>query len=178
MDNMDEKVNPDKKSRLYLLTWAWSGACVFFMLLSIFVYFRGISGLPYLLWGEKTISIEAITQKEGNLFIASLEENRLSAHLRPSPARLLEDGKSLDRPNANRNELKTKGKGRYVFLENSLYFSSSDNSSPLTNGRTYTIRFPLILWEEAVYGITILLIAGVILAAIFTTNNEPDTQNA
>ncbi len=165
---MEENGFPKKKSTLIQLTWAWSATCVFFMLLSILVYYRGISGLPYFIWGEKNISTPAITQKEGYLFIASLENNRLSADLRPSPAILLENGKRLDRPNASRNEIKNKGKGRYIFLENNLYFSTSDNSGPITNGRTYTIRFPLILWEEVVYGITILLIAGVILAAIVT----------
>jgi hypothetical protein len=164
----------EKKSNFYLRTMVWSVTCIVFLFLSAIVHYRGVSGLPYFLWGEKTISQDVITYKEGNLYIADLGDNRLSSHLRPSPGRLLEDGEKLGPANANRNEIKSKGKGRYVFLDNNLYFSSSNNSNPMINDRIYQIQYPLILWEEAVYGITLVLIAGIIAAAILAAGPQRD----
>ena len=166
----------EKKSFLYLLTMAWSLACVLFLVLSAIVHYRGISGLPYFLWGEKKISQPTITYKEGNLYVADLGDNRLSSHLHPSAGRLFEDGEKLGPANANRSEIRSKGKGRYVFLEENLYFSSSNNSNPITNGRIYSIKYPLILWEEAVYGITLILIAGVIAIAILAAGSTQNEQ--
>lgn len=161
---MDDKIN--RKQLLHKITWCWSIVTVMFLLLSIYVYFRGITGMPILFWGEKALPKEVMSYREGNLYIAELSDNRLSSHLRPSPARLLEDGKRLAPANAARSEIRSKGKGRYTFLDDRLYFSTSDNSDPITNGKVYAIRYPLILWEEAVYVVTSFLVIGIILAAL------------
>jgi len=52
---------------------------------------------------------------------------------------LLEDGKPLAFPHTNHNEIRRLGGGRYSHWDNYLLFSTSDNSSPLSNGRRYSV---------------------------------------
>ncbi len=62
-------------------------------------------------------------------------------------ARLYEDDKLLGPANSDRQEIVTKGGGRFqVFRDNTSFFgpvlllSTSDNSNPNTNGRKYHLR--------------------------------------
>ena len=67
-----------------------------------------------------------------------------------SPVVLLEDGRELGPAHAFRAELQRSGKGAFLHWGAVLYFSSSDNSDPRTNGRTYQVAggvgLPLILY--------------------------------
>lgn len=54
-----------------------------------------------------------------------------------STLRLFENGVELTLPHAGHQDIRTLGKGRFSHWGNTLYFSASDNSNPLTNGRTY-----------------------------------------
>ncbi|MEI6503638.1 MAG: tetratricopeptide repeat protein, partial [Armatimonadota bacterium] len=55
---------------------------------------------------------------------------------------LLEDGKPLGPAHSLHQLIRDEGKGRYSHWgRTGLYFSSSDNSDPLTNGRQYTYYF-------------------------------------
>lgn len=58
-----------------------------------------------------------------------------------SPLVLLEDLRALPYGHALHADIRQKGGGRYSHWQNSLLFSSSDNSDPNKNGRGYTIRF-------------------------------------
>ena len=58
----------------------------------------------------------------------------------PSMCVLLEDGKPLGPPRALHADIRKKGRGRYShWTQRTLYFSTSDNSDPRTNGRKYTL---------------------------------------
>src|SRR5712692_8565355 len=59
---------------------------------------------------------------------------------RHSPLILLEDGKSLGDGHDLHRLILDEGAGRYSFWKGNLYFSTSDNSDPNSNGRAYTIE--------------------------------------
>lgn len=53
---------------------------------------------------------------------------------------LFEDGKPLGPPRSAHEDIRKKGHGRYShWTREQLYFSTSDNSDPRTNGRTYAV---------------------------------------
>jgi hypothetical protein len=54
---------------------------------------------------------------------------------------LLEDGVPLGPPHTIHEEIRTRGEGRYSHWNDALWFSSSDNSDPRSNGRLYQIAF-------------------------------------
>ena len=56
------------------------------------------------------------------------------------PVRVYEDGKPLPSPDAMHDDIRKDGLGRYSVWGKSLYFSTSDNSDPVTNGRVYELR--------------------------------------
>ncbi len=59
------------------------------------------------------------------------------------PVALLEDGQPLLLPSDNHSEISEVGMGRYSIwrANNTIYFSSSDNSDPRTNGRKYELQW-------------------------------------
>jgi hypothetical protein len=59
-----------------------------------------------------------------------------------SPVILLEDGMPLRMPHALHSDIRQLGAGRYSHWKSVLIFSSSDNSNPNENGRTYKIIIP------------------------------------
>lgn len=56
-----------------------------------------------------------------------------------SPLRLLENGQPIGQPHSSHHDIRTIGGGRYSHWNNHILFSTSDNSDPNTNGRTYSI---------------------------------------
>lgn len=62
-----------------------------------------------------------------------------------SKVTVLEDGQPLGPAHSSHDEIRTLGGGRYSHwgaANDILFFSTSDNSSPLENGRTYSVAFP------------------------------------
>lgn len=55
-----------------------------------------------------------------------------------SKLRLFENGVELGPAHSNHHDIRTFGLGQFSHWGNTLYFSTSDNSDPLTNGRKYT----------------------------------------
>lgn len=55
-----------------------------------------------------------------------------------SQLRLLEDGRPIGPPHTNHDTIAETGSGAYSHWDNYLYFSTSDNSDPNTNGRLYS----------------------------------------
>lgn len=90
-----------------------------------------------------TSALPAIRSESGNCFIGTHGLQWMSSHNAPSSAELLEDGRPLMVSNAPHDDIRALGRGRYSFWHDSVYFSASDNSSPLTNGRRYEMRWPL-----------------------------------
>jgi glycosyltransferase involved in cell wall biosynthesis/2-polyprenyl-3-methyl-5-hydroxy-6-metoxy-1,4-benzoquinol methylase len=56
-----------------------------------------------------------------------------------STLRLFENGVELGPAHSAHEEIRTQGQGRFSHWEGSLFFSASDNTNPLTNGRRYVI---------------------------------------
>jgi hypothetical protein len=112
----------------------------------------------------ETQALQSISPEQGHAFIAPLPTPRWSSHNAPSPAQVLEDGKQLGPGNAPHEEIRSEGEGRYSYWHDSsgngrLYFASSDNSDPRTNGRGYETRTPLVVGSRVqwpLYGLTVL----------------------
>ena len=80
-------------------------------------------------------------------YFVSMGTKRLSqTKFFTSPSVLLEDGLVLGSGNAPHADIGALGDGRFSFWQDGrLYFSTSDNSNPRTNGRTYVLVLPLSL---------------------------------
>lgn len=63
--------------------------------------------------------------------------------------RLYEDGHELPYPHRPHGEIEQIGKGRYSHWGGNLYFSTSDNSDPRSNGRYYSLRRSKLLFLPA-----------------------------
>src|SRR6516165_6419765 len=59
-----------------------------------------------------------------------------------SPLRLFESGVELGPTHSNHDDIRNVGGGRYSHAGAALWFSTRDNSSPLTNRRTYQVLVP------------------------------------
>lgn len=80
--------------------------------------------------------------ENGHAFTARTGHPRLSSHERPSAALLLEDGRPLPGPaNALHDDIRRLGSGRFSFWHGHVYFASTDNSDPRTNGRRYEVEY-------------------------------------
>lgn len=55
---------------------------------------------------------------------------------------IYEDGQMLGSGHSSFKDIRDQGRGRFVHLPGPVYFSSSDNSDPNTNGRRYWIAIP------------------------------------
>lgn len=56
-----------------------------------------------------------------------------------SPLRLLENGRPIGQPHSMHHDIRTSGGGLYSHWNDYILFSTSDNSDPNANGRTYSI---------------------------------------
>lgn len=91
------------------------------------------------------LPISCIQPEVGFAFTARTDYMELSSHERPSPAVVLENGQPLPGPgNVLHEDIRVKGQGRYSFWHEHVYFSSSDNTDPRTNGRLYEVSHPLL----------------------------------
>jgi len=64
-----------------------------------------------------------------------------------SVLQLLEDDRPLGPPHTIHDDIRTTGLGSYSHWRGGLYFSTSDNSCPQTNGRRYAIRVGDAVWN-------------------------------
>lgn len=95
--------------------------------------------------GELTLPPTRIIKENGHCSAYPFQSvaGRIYSHL-PDYAgqHLLEDGTPLASPNAMHDHIRTVGKGHYSLWQNQIYFSSSDNTDPATNGRRYSLKMP------------------------------------
>jgi hypothetical protein len=88
-----------------------------------------------------------------------------------SPLMVYENGRALGPAHAIHDSLRNMGQGRLSHWGDKLYFSTSDNSDPNTNGRHYAIKGFLAsatvpLGRTTVYVVLSLVLAGGILGLI------------
>lgn len=60
----------------------------------------------------------------------------------PSRTAIYEDGRLLGAGHSSFGDIRDLGRGRFLHLNGPVYFSSTDNSDPNTNGRRYWIAIP------------------------------------
>jgi len=90
-----------------------------------------------------TICPARIRPEKGHCFIAILGPNYPGDGWKGRPEstlQLFENGNPLGPPHAVHNDIRSKGRGRFSHWKTRLYFSTSDNTDPRTNGRSYAWR--------------------------------------
>ena len=85
-------------------------------------------------------ALTGIAPEQGNCYTAPLPDRLLSDREDLSALVALEDGVPLAAAGALHDDIRTVGKGRYSHWGPTLYFASSDNSDPRSNGRRYTVE--------------------------------------
>ena len=91
--------------------------------------------------------LHQIQHEIGFVYISLTQHPELSSHEHPSAAVVLENGVPLPGPaNALHEDIRQLGGGRYSFWYDSVYFSTSDNSNPRINGRSYAIAYEYPKW--------------------------------
>jgi hypothetical protein len=85
---------------------------------------------------------EGLIHEIGFAYQAPLGTDRLTSHLHPSAAVILENGRELGPGNAQHGDIRTSGAGRFSFWGDWVYLSASDNSDPRVNGRVYVAYGP------------------------------------
>ena len=96
---------------------------------------------------ELRIAPESVRPEKGHAWIVTLPPEWAASssdlkHLDRSRLRLTENGTPLGPGNATHAEIRDEGKGAYSHWQTALYFSTSDNSDPRRNGRTYVVVIP------------------------------------
>ncbi len=93
--------------------------------------------------GLETDQLCLIQHENGYAYIAPTHRPDLDGSESQSLGVILENGLPLPGPAGSlHDDIRQLGKGRYSFWGESVYFASSDNSAPDTNGRTYQIQYP------------------------------------
>ncbi len=97
--------------------------------------------------GEVVVLPKPYGQVEGYAYKASLRSlaslSDSNANLSRSPALLCENNDLLGPPHTPWAEIAKQGSGRYSHFDDSVVFSSSDNTDPNVNNRRYTVVVPV-----------------------------------
>lgn len=93
-------------------------------------------------YGERMEMPRPFQKAGGHSYVANIPElEKLADDLNGyhSPLRVCENSQVLGQPHAFHHEIRELGLGRYSHWSSSLFFSTSDNSDPNTNGRSYLL---------------------------------------
>jgi hypothetical protein len=134
----------------------------------ILAFTQHVGGWPFLKPVELDLSQKASVRKNAVRLLLPI---RYRTHLVADKILVFEDGKRLEKRRSV-NETKKLGYGRYQASEHYLYFSASDNSAPLANGRRYSILVPY----EVPVGILWGLLLGVILVGKFALTGRREAE--
>jgi hypothetical protein len=74
----------------------------------------------------------------GHCYLAGVPRGIFSDCESASRVQVYEDGVPLPRPHADHQVIRKQGRGAFSHWTGAIYLSTSDNSDPRTNGRTYT----------------------------------------
>lgn len=92
---------------------------------------------PTVEWAVQDVATGAITAEDGHGFRFDLRGDWATDEDGLSTLLVLEDGRPLPRPHSQLAEVGSTGCGRYVHCRDAVVFSTTDNSDPRRNGRTY-----------------------------------------
>jgi hypothetical protein len=79
-----------------------------------------------------------IKSEQGYCYTAKIPEWVVSDANGHSSIRLFENGEALTPAHSIHSDIRRLGEGRFSHWFDRVYFSTSDNSDPRTNGRTYS----------------------------------------
>lgn len=96
--------------------------------------------LRTVLRGRYRGKLETIVHEVGHCFVAPVPERLVSDADGVSRLVVLEDGTALPVGHAPHEDIRREGGGRYSHWGAQVYFSTSDRSDPLTNGRRYAVE--------------------------------------
>jgi hypothetical protein len=78
--------------------------------------------------------------EQGHCFVAKIRDGVPSDADIGSRLFVLENGVPLARAHCPHDDIRRLGQGRYSHWTDNVYFATSDNSDPRSNGRTYTVE--------------------------------------
>lgn len=84
--------------------------------------------------------LDSAQPEQGYCFVAGLPEHLLCDRDHASWLVLFEDGVELGPAHATQDSIRALGGGKFSHWGSWLYFSTSDNSDPRSNARSYTVR--------------------------------------
>jgi hypothetical protein len=105
--------------------------------------FQVVHGIVSPAYIEGEIDVRDAVHKSGHVYMVKQNFDTAgdtSKALNASTLRIYENGVPLGPAHSADADIRELGKGRYSHWEDTLYFSSSDNSDPRTNQRRYTYR--------------------------------------
>lgn len=94
------------------------------------------------IWKRVPVQMTTLRAEHGSCWVVEYGKNMRGSGQYPLYAELYENGTCLGPGNALHDDIRSIGRGRYSFWKGTLYFSTSDNSSPLENGRRYEMYLP------------------------------------
>lgn len=137
--------------------WLWFGLIVGLILLALALW---LAGLTHPISGRITTS--EIEPAQGHSFRAALEERVAwpwallgdQADKPPhSDLRVLEDGRALSPARALHAAIRKQGAGAFSHWKDHVFFSSSDNSDPRTNRRSYSFTATARIQPSIIHGV-------------------------
>jgi hypothetical protein len=87
---------------------------------------------------KKPRVLKDFVPETGHCFLAAVPRGIFSDCESASRVQVYEDGVPLPRPHADHQAIRKQGRGAFSHWTGAIYLSTSDNSDPRTNGRTYT----------------------------------------
>jgi hypothetical protein len=92
----------------------------------------------------RAVALRDLRPNGGHCYTFTVDDDLPDDSNASSTIVLFEDGKSLPRWHCRTGKtIATEGRGTYMHIGSTIYFATSDNSSPLTNGRKYTAMHTL-----------------------------------
>lgn len=95
-----------------------------------------------------------------------------------STLRLLENDCELGPPHAIHEEIRQNGHGRFSHWNDGLYFSSSDNTDPRANGRTYHARCLVRFSERVGWKLVGMYSTALCLLSVVLLRTKPGLQSS
>ncbi|WP_145998624.1 hypothetical protein [Methyloterricola oryzae] len=84
--------------------------------------------------------LDEMRQEQGHCWLAALPSHLLTDQESASCLMVFENGKPLGPAHAAHEEIRRIGGGRFSHWGGDLFFSTSDNTDPRTNGRNYRVK--------------------------------------
>jgi hypothetical protein len=86
----------------------------------------------------RQVQLSKLRHVEGHCFAVDLDDDLIDDSFSSSSILLFENGQALPRPHVrDQKKIASVGLGMAFHAQRTIYFATSDNTSPLTNGRTY-----------------------------------------